>query len=107
MSRDAALFDAGVKRVEDNLFNGEYFIQQVEWKILRASRDAEKNELLGLKDYSPEAGRCSRRRVPSTSTALAACRWRARILARARERSRAGVAPRKCGVTWRPCIATT
>jgi uncharacterized protein (DUF608 family) len=50
-----ALFDAGTRRVEQNLFNGEYFFQQVEWKNLRASRDAEKNDLLGLKDYSPEA----------------------------------------------------
>ena len=34
----AQLLERGTKRAEDELFNGEYFFQKVEWKTLRASR---------------------------------------------------------------------
>ncbi|HKI95628.1 MAG TPA: GH116 family glycosyl hydrolase [Gemmatimonadales bacterium] len=49
VSRYAALLDAGRRRAESELFDGEYFCQRVEWKNLRASRT------LDLDQYSPEA----------------------------------------------------
>ena len=51
----ADLVAAGTARANDELFNGEYFIQKVEWKTLRASRADPKNDIYGLGSYSPEA----------------------------------------------------
>lgn len=50
-----ALLASGTRRAESELFDGEYFIQQVEWKNLRASKTADQNALLGINEYSPEA----------------------------------------------------
>ncbi len=47
----AELYDAGTKRVEAELFNGEYFFQRVEWKNLKAPNPAAKKNPPG---YSPE-----------------------------------------------------
>jgi uncharacterized protein (DUF608 family) len=55
VSRYVALLDAGTRRAERELFDGEYFFQKVEWTNLRAYRAADKNDLFGLRDYSPEA----------------------------------------------------
>lgn len=51
----SALQAAGTERANHELFNGEYFIQKVEWKTLRASRADDKNDIYGLNSYSPEA----------------------------------------------------
>ncbi|HEY8062290.1 MAG TPA: GH116 family glycosyl hydrolase, partial [Gemmatimonadales bacterium] len=55
VSAYAALQAAGTERTNHELFNGEYFIQKVEWKTLRASRADDKNDIYGLNSYSPEA----------------------------------------------------
>jgi uncharacterized protein (DUF608 family) len=55
VARYASLLEAGTGRAEAGLFNGEYFHQNVEFKTLRASRAEDKNNLLGLSTYSPEA----------------------------------------------------
>ena len=51
----ATLLAAGTARANTELFNGEFFIQKVEWKTLRASNSDAKNDVYGLKAYSPEA----------------------------------------------------
>ena len=51
----AALLATGTARANSELFNGEYFIQKVEWKTLHASTADPKNDTFGLNDYSPEA----------------------------------------------------
>ncbi|HUG12933.1 MAG TPA: GH116 family glycosyl hydrolase [Opitutaceae bacterium] len=48
----AALLDRGTKRAESELFDGEYFIQKIEWKGLRAADPTVTG--FGSK-YSPEA----------------------------------------------------
>ena len=53
--RYATLLDTGTKRANAELFNGEFFIQKVEWKNLQASRADPKNDIYGLNSYSPEA----------------------------------------------------
>ncbi|MFN8580342.1 MAG: GH116 family glycosyl hydrolase [Gemmatimonadaceae bacterium] len=54
-SEYAALLQKGIARAEAELFDGEYFIQRVEWKNLKASKTADQNALLGINEYSPEA----------------------------------------------------
>jgi uncharacterized protein (DUF608 family) len=49
----AALFDRGVRRMEQELFDGEYFMQQIQWKNLRAQNPLEVKSMVGA--YSPEA----------------------------------------------------
>jgi uncharacterized protein (DUF608 family) len=49
----ADLIDKGLKRMEGELFDGEYFIQKVEWKNLRAKNPLEVQSFGG--NYSPEA----------------------------------------------------
>ena len=48
-----SLYESGRKRMEADLFNGEYFIQKIEWKNLRAKNPAEFRDYGGT--YSPEA----------------------------------------------------
>ncbi len=48
-----ALYGSGRQRMEAELFNGEYFIQKIEWKNLRAKNPAEFQDYGGR--YSPEA----------------------------------------------------
>ncbi len=43
----------GLARMESDLFNGEYFIQKIEWKNLRAKNPIENKSMVG--SYSPEA----------------------------------------------------
>jgi uncharacterized protein (DUF608 family) len=47
------LYESGRERMEAELYNGEYFIQKVEWKNLRAKNPAEFRNFGGK--YSPEA----------------------------------------------------
>lgn len=47
------IFEKGVKLMETKLFNGEYFIQKIEWKNLRAKNPLEVKSFVG--SYSPEA----------------------------------------------------
>jgi uncharacterized protein (DUF608 family) len=49
----ATLLARGKARVESDLFNGEYFIQRVQWKGLRAGSPMDFKSTAG--DYSPEA----------------------------------------------------
>ena len=49
----AALFAKGARRMEQELFDGEYFIQKVEWKNLHAKSPVEMKSMVG--NYSPEA----------------------------------------------------
>jgi len=47
------LYRKGKKVAESELFNGEYFIQRIEWKNLRAKNPLETKSMVGT--YSPEA----------------------------------------------------
>lgn len=47
------LFDKGVRFAETQLFDGDYFIQRIEWKNLRAGNPVETKSMVG--QYSPEA----------------------------------------------------
>ncbi|MCX6910922.1 MAG: GH116 family glycosyl hydrolase [Verrucomicrobia bacterium] len=49
----AVLLEKGLRRMEQELFDGEYFIQKVEWKNLRAKSPIEMKSMVG--NYSPEA----------------------------------------------------
>ncbi|HEU0038720.1 MAG TPA: GH116 family glycosyl hydrolase, partial [Verrucomicrobiae bacterium] len=49
----AELLEKGLRRMETELFDGEYFIQKVEWKNLRAKNPLEAKSMVG--DYTPEA----------------------------------------------------
>jgi uncharacterized protein (DUF608 family) len=49
----STLYESGRKRMESELYNGEYFIQKIEWKNLRATNPAESKSYGGK--YSPEA----------------------------------------------------
>ncbi len=60
----ASLLSKGTRLAEAELFDGEYFIQKVEWKTLRASQRADQDKLLGLADYSPEARELLEREGP-------------------------------------------
>jgi uncharacterized protein (DUF608 family) len=53
VSKYADLLDKGVRRMEQELFDGEYFVQKIEWKNLRA-KDPQKVQSFGG-EYSPEA----------------------------------------------------
>jgi len=55
VSAYAALLATGTARANNELFNGEYYIQKVEWKTLRASNADPNNDVYGLRSYSPEA----------------------------------------------------
>jgi hypothetical protein len=46
---------AGKERVETDLFNGEYFIQKIQWKGLRAASPVEGAKVGVNMNYSPEA----------------------------------------------------
>ncbi|MGH7633614.1 MAG: GH116 family glycosyl hydrolase, partial [Gemmatimonadaceae bacterium] len=56
---DVALYDdllaRGTARTDKELFDGEYYVQHVEWKTLHASQADPKTDPFGLNDYSPEA----------------------------------------------------
>lgn len=49
----ADLLARGVQRMETELWNGEYFIQKIEWKNLRAADPTRLQSMVG--NYSPEA----------------------------------------------------
>ena len=48
----AELYDKGIQKIEKDLYDGEYFIQKIEWKNLQA-KPLEMKSMVG--DYSPEA----------------------------------------------------
>ncbi len=48
-----ALFEKGLRRIESELFDGEYFIQKIEWKNLKAKDPTKAQSFQG--GYSPEA----------------------------------------------------
>ena len=43
----AALLEKGLRRMEKELFDGEYFIQKIEWKNLRAKNPLEVKSMVG------------------------------------------------------------
>ncbi len=49
----SSLFEKGVRRTEQELFDGEYFIQKIQWEGLRAKSPLEVQSFGGA--YSPEA----------------------------------------------------
>ena len=49
----AELLEKGRRRMETELWNGEYFIQKVQWKDLRAGNPQDTKSMVG--EYSPEA----------------------------------------------------
>ena len=49
----AQLLEKGLRKTEAELFNGEFFIQQIQWKNLRAKNPLETQSMVG--NYSPEA----------------------------------------------------
>jgi uncharacterized protein (DUF608 family) len=57
-----ALLDKGVKAAEGELYNGEYFIQKIEWKNLRAGNPVETKSMVG--EYSAEARELLNREGP-------------------------------------------
>ncbi|MBN1491035.1 MAG: hypothetical protein JXA69_14065 [Phycisphaerae bacterium] len=53
VSEYAALLECGTKLVEFELFNGEYYIQKIQWEGLEAPNPADPKSFVG--HYSPEA----------------------------------------------------
>ena len=53
VSEYAAILEKGTRRTEQELFDGEYFIQKIQWKNLRAKNPLEVKSMVGA--YSPEA----------------------------------------------------
>ncbi|MHB1036455.1 MAG: GH116 family glycosyl hydrolase [Pirellulales bacterium] len=53
VSAYASILEKGIRRMEEDLFDGEYFIQKIQWKNLRAKNPLEVQSLSG--GYSPEA----------------------------------------------------
>ncbi len=49
----SAILEKGIRCTEEDLFDGEYFIQKIEWRNLRAKNPLEVKSFGG--DYSPEA----------------------------------------------------
>jgi uncharacterized protein (DUF608 family) len=49
----SAILEKGLRRMEGELFDGEYFIQKIQWKNLRAANPLEVKSMVG--SYSPEA----------------------------------------------------
>ena len=49
----AELLEKGRRRMETDLWNGEYFVQKVQWKGLRAGTPQDTKSMVG--EYSPEA----------------------------------------------------
>ncbi len=49
----STLLASGTAKAESELFNGEYFIQRIEWKNLRAQNPMDNKSMVG--SYSPEA----------------------------------------------------
>jgi uncharacterized protein (DUF608 family) len=47
------LLEKGQRRMETDLWNGEYFVQKVQWKSLRAGSPLDTKSMVG--EYSPEA----------------------------------------------------
>ena len=62
----------GRSRMETELFDGEYFIQKIQWKGLRRQEPA-RDARAWSAATRPRPSRCSRRKARSTSTAPAAC----------------------------------
>ena len=61
----AELLDKGLRRMEQELFDGEYFIQKIEWKNLRAKNPLEVKSMVGqLLARSPGAAGEGRAEVP-------------------------------------------
>lgn len=58
----AELFEKGTRLTESQLYNGEYFIQKIEWKNLRAQNPLETKSMVGT--YSPEAAELMQREGP-------------------------------------------
>lgn len=58
----AELLEKGLRRMENDLFDGEYFIQKVEWKNLRAKNPVEIGSMVG--HYTPEARELLEREGP-------------------------------------------
>jgi uncharacterized protein (DUF608 family) len=55
VDRYRMLLDRGRKYMEDRLFNGEYFQQEIRWKDLEAVNPVEASKTSWSSDYSPEA----------------------------------------------------
>ena len=59
LGEDVGLYEtlaaAGRKRLEEELFNGEYFVQKIEWKGLHAADPVEASKIGIRMDYSSEA----------------------------------------------------
>jgi uncharacterized protein (DUF608 family) len=53
VSEYASLLEKGLRRMEQELFDGEYFIQKIQWKGLKAPNPLELKSMVGT--YSPEA----------------------------------------------------
>jgi uncharacterized protein (DUF608 family) len=53
VAKYAELLESGLRRMEQELFDGEYFVQKIEWKNLRAKNPVEVKSMVG--QYSPEA----------------------------------------------------
>jgi len=53
VSEYAAILEKGLRRMEEELFDGEYFIQKIQWTGLRAKNPLEVQSMVG--SYSPEA----------------------------------------------------
>jgi hypothetical protein len=64
VSRYAAILDRGKKTVESDLFNGEYFIQKIQWEGLNAKNPVELAAGKWNVDYSPEALELLRKEGP-------------------------------------------
>ena len=98
----AELLASGVRKAEAELFDGEYFIQRIEWKNLRATNPMENKSMVGGL-LARSAAPSSRRKGRNTNTATAA--WPTACSARGSRWSAASARcsrPRKSQAICRP-----
>ncbi|MHC1768213.1 MAG: GH116 family glycosyl-hydrolase [Verrucomicrobiia bacterium] len=88
------LFEKGIQATETDLYDGEYFIQKIQWKNLRAKNPVDVTSFGGA--YSPEAMALMEKEGPKYQVRhRLPVGWRPRIMAGRRLRCGTGPGPRE------------